>query len=105
MARCSLSTICVYCGYPFGQGEHEHCLKRIRHLRLIDKGDQREMQRQMAFLGSKRYKGKSHRCTRCGAVCRWRGKVCHAHTRKWTDYYGGVLSRDKKAVHRLEKTT
>lgn len=103
--RCSLKTLCLYCGYPFGQGEHAHCLKRIKKLQFYEKADQREMLRQIGFLGSKRYK-KAHNCPRCGTVCRWRGQVCHAHTRTWTAFYGGVLERTaaKNGVRRYEAT-
>ena len=106
--RCSLKTLCLYCGYPFGQGEHAYCLKRIRQLRFIEKPDQREMVRQVAYLGSKRYKNLwPHTCSRCGTVCRWRSRDCHAHTRAWIAFYGGVLSRSeartsKTAVHRYK---
>ena len=106
MPRTSLKTECLYCGYPFGQGEHKDCLKRIRKLEFIDKADTREKLRQLAFLQSKRYRKPSHPCPRCGTPCRWRGKLCHAHTRAWVNYYGGnTQNRDlasQLAVRRLE---
>ena len=108
MTRLGLKTLCLYCGFPMGQGDHAHCLKRIRRLRFLEKPDQREMKRQITYLASKRYKNlHPHECPRCGVICRWRSRFCHAHTREWVNYYGGHISGKplvarKTAVHRYE---
>ena len=105
MARLGLKTLCLYCGFPMGQGEHDHCLKRIRKLQFLEKADQKEMIRQLAYLKGRYKKLHPHACPRCGATCRWRSVECHAHTREWVAYYGGHISGKplvarKTAIHR-----
>jgi hypothetical protein len=50
----SFRDCCEYCYLPFNQGNHEHCLERLRHLRLESKDEQQAVRRQVRFLESKR---------------------------------------------------
>jgi len=90
--RLKLSSLCEYCFRPYGQGDHTHCLKRLRHLRYEAKAEARELQRHVRFLSGKRYARVAvKKCGRCGETHRWKGANCHAHSRKWVDYYGQPL--------------
>ena len=84
-----LSTLCLYCNLPFGQGDHSHCLNRLRRLKLVE--GQREVRAQIAYLASQRYQRVAVKTCWCGEIHRWRGNQCKAHTRAWVNRYGGRL--------------
>jgi len=99
MARLGLKDICEYCGYPFGQGDHACCLKRLRRFHPIAKRDQVAVTRQVRLLSSVGWKRRELRtCPRCKTPHRWRSRECHAHTRKWCETYGGRLERGAKTA-------
>ena len=84
-----LSTLCLCCNLPFGQGDHGYCLKRLRRLKLVE--GQRLVTVQVFYLASQRYRSVAVKTCRCGEIHRWRGNQCHAHTRAWVNKYGGRL--------------
>lgn len=88
--KMNLKTICAYCGYPFGQGDHDHCLLRLPHLQFVNPKDQADVGAHSRYLRTKGFKAKAKMCW-CGETFHWRGKQCHAHTRAWRDKYGGRL--------------
>jgi len=99
MARLGLKDICLYCGYPMGQGDHACCLKRLRHLRFIAKRDQQAVARQIRRLCSVGWKRRQVKeCPRCKAPHRWQSRECHAHTREWVSTYGGRLERGPRKL-------
>jgi len=99
MARLGLKDTCEYCGYPFGQGDHACCLKRLRHVRYIGKRDQAVVTRQIRRLSSPTWKRRVLRtCPRCKTPHRWNSLTCHAHTREWVNTYGGKLERGAKTA-------
>ena len=84
-----LSTLCLYCNLPFGQGDHSHCLKRLRRLKLVE--GQRLVTVEVFYLTSQRYRSVAVKTCWCGEIHRWRGNQCKAHTRAWVNRYGGRL--------------
>ena len=90
--RLKLSSLCEYCFRPYGQGDHAHCLKRLRHVRYEAKAEAAEVQRHIRFLMSVRY-GRSavKKCERCGETHRWKGRNCRVHSRRWLATYGQPL--------------
>lgn len=92
-----LSTFCLHCDLPYGQGDHTHCLTRLRQLKLVE--GQRDVVAQVVYLGSQRYRRVPLKQCPCGEFHRWRGSRCHAHSRAWAARYGGVLER-KRALRK-----
>ena len=90
--RLKLSSPCAFCNYPYGQGDHTHCLKRLHHVRYEVKAEAAEVQRHIRFLVSVRYaRSTVKKCERCGETHRWKGKNCRAHSRRWLATYGQPL--------------
>ena len=90
--RLKLSSLCEYCFRPYGQGDHAHCLKRLRHVRYEAKVEAAECQRHIRFLVSVRYaRSAVKKCERCGETHRWKGRNCRAHSRRWLATYGQPL--------------
>jgi len=90
--RLKLSSLCEYCFRPYGQGDHAHCLKRLRHVRYEAKAEAAEVQRHIRFLVSVRYaRSAVKKCERCGETHRWKGRNCRAHSRRWLATYGQPL--------------
>ena len=90
--RLKLSSLCAYCFRPYGQGDHAHCLKRLRHVRYEAKAEAAEVQRHIRFLVSVRYaRSAVKKCERCGETHRWKGRNCRAHSRRWAEWYGQPL--------------
>jgi len=90
--RLKLSSLCEYCFRPYGQGDHTHCLKRLRRLRYEVKCEMAEVQRHIRSLVSVRYaRSAVKKCERCGETHRWKGRNCRAHSRRWLATYGQPL--------------
>ncbi len=88
--KLNLKTLCAFCGLPFGQGDHAHCVIRMRALQFVNPKDGALVRTQRAYLQRNGYKAKEKVCW-CGETFHWRGQQCHAHTRAWTTLYGGRL--------------
>lgn len=100
--RLKLSSLCAYCNYPYGQGDHAHCLKRLRHVHYYAKQDAAEVQRHIRFLVSVRYaRSVVKKCERCDGVHRWKGRNCRAHSRRWVEYYGQPV-REHRLLAQIE---
>lgn len=101
MGRLFRSSLCLYCNLSFAQDNHDHCLTRLRHLKLEDGG--RVVGSHITFLTG-RYKKLPVKTCWCGVEHRWLSRDCHAHTRKWCNRYGGrVRTRHSRNAHLRQK--
>jgi len=94
-----LATLCLCCNYPFGQGDHSHCLGRLRCLKHV--GDQRLVRAQVFYLAGQRYRSVAVKTCWCGETYRWKASQCKAHTRAWVNRYGGRLRTRGREQARL----
>lgn len=84
-----LNTDCPYCARPLGQGDHSHCLNRLRHFKPDKPKDAAAVGRQLRWLTSAFFQRLAVKtCPKCGVTHRWRSKSCHAHTKAWKRAYG-----------------